>query len=78
MSRQMLSARYMGQEHVVVKQVPVPKTGAHDVLIQNIYSSICGTDVAVYAKGPGTGHRVTPEARSGMKPFRALQQLARK
>ena len=50
MSRNMLSALYMGQENVEVRQVPVPKVGAHDVLIQNIYSSICGTDVAVYTK----------------------------
>ena len=59
MSRNMLSALYMGQENVEVRQVPVPKVGAHDVLIQNIYSSICGTDVAVYTKGLGTGHRIT-------------------
>lgn len=59
MTAQMLSALYMGQKSIEVKQVPVPAVGAHDVLIQNIYSSICGTDVAVYTKGTGTGHRIT-------------------
>ena len=59
MSREMLSALYMGHKNIEVRQVPVPKVGAHDVLIQNIYSSICGTDVAVYTKGIGTGHRIT-------------------
>lgn len=29
-----------------------------DVLIQNIYSGICGTDAAVYKHGPNTGHRI--------------------
>ena len=29
------------------------------MLIQNIYSSICGTDVAVYKHGANTGHKVT-------------------
>ena len=27
--------------------------------VQNIYSSICGTDVAVFFHGPNTGHKVT-------------------
>lgn len=35
------------------------------MLIQNIYSSICGTDVAVYTKGPDTGHRITPGGEFG-------------
>ena len=61
----MLSARYMGKGHVEVRRVPIPTIGAHDVLIQNIYSSICGTDVAVYTKGPDTGHRITPGGEFG-------------
>lgn len=59
MSRLMLSALYQGKGAVEVRQVPVPETGEQDVLIRNLYSSICGTDVAVYTKGPGTGHRIT-------------------
>lgn len=58
MSRNMLSALYMGQKNIEIRKVPVPEVGVHDVLIQNIYSSICGTDVAVYTKGTGTGHRI--------------------
>lgn len=27
--------------------------------MKNIYASICGTDVAVYQHGPGTGHRIS-------------------
>ena len=33
--------------------------GDNDILVKNIRSSICGTDVAVYLNGPGTGHKVT-------------------
>lgn len=58
MSRNMLSALYMGQKNIEIRKVTVPEVGVHDVLIQNIYSSICGTDVAVYTKGTGTGHRI--------------------
>ena len=49
---------YLGRENVEVREVPMPDVGDDDVLIQNIYSSICGTDTAVFMHGPETGHRV--------------------
>lgn len=49
---------YFGREDVEVRELDMPEVGENDVLIQNIYSSICGTDVAVYTKGPGTGHKI--------------------
>lgn len=55
----MKSAIYLGKENVEVREVPVPEIGDDDVLIQNIYSSICGTDVSVYKHGANTGHKVT-------------------
>lgn len=55
----MKAAIYLGKENVEVRELPVPVCGDNDVLIQNIYSSICGTDVAVYKHGPNTGHRIT-------------------
>lgn len=54
----MKAAIYLGQKNVEVKELPNPVCGDNDVIIQNIYSSICGTDVAVYKHGPNTGHRV--------------------
>lgn len=50
---------YLGERNVEVRELELPKVGDNDVLIRNIYSSICGTDVAVYTKGPGTGHKIT-------------------
>lgn len=55
----MKSAIYLGKENVEIREVPLPQLGGHDVLIKNIYSSICGTDVAVYQHGASTGHRIT-------------------
>lgn len=55
----MKAAIYMGKEQIEVKELPMPQCGDDDVVIKNIYSSICGTDVAVYTKGPGTGHQIT-------------------
>lgn len=54
----MKAAIYWGKENIEIKDLPIPECGDNDVLIQNIYSSICGTDVAVYRHGPGTGHRI--------------------
>lgn len=55
----MKAAIYLGQEQIEIRELPNPVCGDYDVVIQNIYSSICGTDVAVYTHGPNTGHRVT-------------------
>lgn len=49
---------YLGKENIEIKEVEMPKVGDNDVLIKNIYSSICGTDVAVYKQGLGTGHKI--------------------
>lgn len=49
---------YLGKENIEIRELPVPSVGDDDVLIQNIYSSICGTDTAVYTHGPNTGHKV--------------------
>lgn len=40
----MKSAIYLGQKHVEVRELPNPVCGDNDVVIKNIYSSICGTD----------------------------------
>ena len=55
----MKSAVYLGKEHIEVRELPMPECGKNDILVRNICSSICGTDVAVYKHGPGTGHRIT-------------------
>lgn len=54
----MKSAIYLGKENIEIRSVPLPEIGENDVLIKNIYSSICGTDVAVYQQGAQTGHKI--------------------
>ena len=50
---------YLGKNTVEIRELDLPEVGAYDVLVQNLYSSICGTDVAVFTHGPNTGHKVT-------------------
>lgn len=50
---------YLGKENIELRELTLPEVGDNDVLVQNIYSSICGTDVAVFFHGPNTGHKVT-------------------
>lgn len=54
----MKAAIYLGREDVKVRELPDPVCGDNDVIIKNIYSSICRTDAAVYRSGPDTGHRI--------------------
>lgn len=49
---------YLGKEAVEIRELELPEVGDDDVLVQNLYSSICGTDVAVFAHGPNTGHKI--------------------
>ncbi|MBD7911416.1 MULTISPECIES: zinc-binding dehydrogenase [Clostridium] len=55
----MRAAIYNGQKSIGLIDMDTPKAGDNDIVIKNIYSSICGTDVAVYFHGPGTGHKIT-------------------
>ena len=54
----MKSGIYLGKERIEIKEMPIPEVGENDVLVKNIYSGICGTDVAVFTCGPNTGHKV--------------------
>lgn len=54
----MKAAIYNEKKDVTIKELSTPHAGDNDIVIKNIYSSICGTDVAVYFHGPETGHKV--------------------
>ncbi|MBQ8348463.1 MAG: zinc-binding dehydrogenase [Ruminococcus sp.] len=54
----MKAALYMGKHDIKMTNISTPECGDNDVLLKNVYASICGTDVAVYKHGPETGHRV--------------------
>lgn len=55
----MKAALYQGQRAIDLTELPYPQCGDNDIIIRNLYASICGTDVAVYNHGPNTGHRIT-------------------
>ena len=74
----MKAAIYMGKEHVEVRELPVPECGERDILIQNIYSSICGTDVAVYKHGPRTGHKITVGSEFGHETISRVAAVGKK
>lgn len=50
----MKCAIYNGKKNVKVIEKDYPEYGKNDVIIKNIYASICGTDVSVYMNGPNT------------------------
>lgn len=61
----MRAAIYYGKEDIRMEERDKPEIGAKDILVKNLYASICGTDAAVYTHGPGTGHRVTVGGKFG-------------
>lgn len=73
----MKAAIYLGQHNIEVRELPAPVCGDNDVIIKNIYSSICGTDVAVYTHGPNTGHRVTVGGEFGHETVSCIVEVGK-
>lgn len=55
----MKAALYQGVRNIEIVDLPDYKCADDAIILKNIYSSICGTDVAVYNHGLGMGHRIT-------------------
>lgn len=68
---------YLGKESIEIREMPVPEVGDRDVLIKNIYSGICGTDVAVFNHGPNTGHKVTVGGEFGHETVSRVVKIGR-
>ncbi len=73
----MKAAIYLGQRHIEVRELPDPVCGDNDVIIKNIYSSICGTDVAVYTKGPNTGHKIAVGGEFGHETISRVVEIGK-
>lgn len=73
----MRAAIYHGQRNVTVCQLPEPVCGDRDIVVKNLYASICGTDVAVYTHGPGTGHRITAHGEFGHEVVSRVVEVGR-
>ena len=54
-----LHCKFKGQKNILLTELDTPVAGDNDIVIRNLYASICGTDVAVYLHGPNTGHKIT-------------------
>lgn len=54
----MIKTIYNGKKNIKFINSEIPKAGDNDIVIKNIYSSICGTDVAVFKNGNTTGHKI--------------------
>lgn len=55
----MKTALYWGKKNIELATKPDYVCDDDGIILQNIVSSICGTDVAVYQHGIGLGHRIT-------------------
>lgn len=73
----MRAAIYQGKGRIDMGVLPTPVAGDNDIVIRNLYASICGTDVAVYRHGPGTGHRITVGDEFGHEAISQVVQVGR-
>lgn len=55
----MKAAIYYGKKHIEITDVADYICEDNAIILKNIYSSVCGTDVAVYNHGLGLGHKIT-------------------
>lgn len=73
----MKAAIYNGQKNILMTERETPKAGDNDIVVRNIYASICGIDVAVYLHGPKTGHRVTVGGEFGHEMVSEVVEVGR-
>lgn len=62
----MKAAIYYDRQDVRLEQRPDPMCGPGDAVLKTLYSSICGTDVAVYQRG--APHRTQNHAGRRVRP----------
>lgn len=70
-------ALYQGQKNIEMTEREMPVAGDHDIVVKNLYASICGTDVAVYQHGPHTGHRITLGSEFGHEMVSQVVQVGK-
>ena len=75
--RNMRADIYNGQKNILMTELETPQAGDNDIVVRNLYSSICGTDVAVYMHGPNTGHRVTVGGEFGHEMVSEVVQVGK-
>jgi len=73
----MKAAIYNGKKDILLTELETPEADENDIVVRNIYASICGTDVAVYLHGADTGHRVTVGGEFGHEMVSEVVQVGR-
>lgn len=73
----MRAAIYNGKENILLTELDTPEAGENDIVVRNLYASICGTDVAVYSHGPNTGHRITVGGEFGHEMVSEVVQVGK-
>lgn len=73
----MRAALYNGQKNIMMTELETPTAGDNDIVVKNIYASICGTDVAVYEYGPNTGHRISLGSEFGHEMVSEVVQVGK-
>lgn len=74
----MKAALYQGKGKIELTRLPDPECLPEGAVLQNVYASICGTDVAVYRHGTGLGHRITVGGEFGHEVCCRIKEVGTK
>ncbi|MDC7952830.1 zinc-dependent alcohol dehydrogenase [Liquorilactobacillus mali] len=73
----MKAAIYEGKYKIKLTELPTPEAGENDVVIQNLFAGICGSDVAVYNHGTNTGHKIATGVEFGHEAISRVVQVGK-
>ena len=55
---------YQGAKNIELKEIPLDRCGDKDIIVKNLYSGICGSDISAY-KTSGDFMRLYPGMEFG-------------
>lgn len=73
----MKAALYQGKGKIELTELDDPACTDDGIILQNIYASICGTDVAVYVHGTGLGHKITIGGEFGHEVVSRVKEVGK-
>lgn len=68
---------HQGRNNIQMTELETLEAGDDDIVVRNLYASICGTDVAVYNHGTETGHKVTVGGEFGHEMVSEVVQVGK-
>lgn len=67
---------YNGPKNIEMKEIPLPPCGDNDIIVKNIYSGICGSDITAY-NHDGSSMRIFPGFEFGHEMVSCVTEVGK-